>query len=144
MLTTNQKGAVAETAVVHEAIKLGIGVYKPIADERCDFIFDLHPRLVRVQCKWARRYGDVLVLRLYSNRRTINGMKRSLYSPSEVDAFAVYSPDTDRCYFLEIAEFVGRTAVQLRLEETRNNQRAGINWARDFEFTAKLQPGLGP
>jgi hypothetical protein len=28
MLTTNQKGAAAETAIAHEAIKLGIGVYR--------------------------------------------------------------------------------------------------------------------
>jgi len=131
MLTTNQKGAVAETAVIHEAIKLGIGVFKPVAEERCDFIFDLHPRLVRVQCKWASRYGDVVVLRLYSNRRTINGMKRSTYSPEEVDAFAVYSPDTGQCYFIEISEVGGRTAVQLRLADTRNNQRSKINWARN-------------
>jgi len=51
MLTTNQKGAVAETAIAHEAIKLGIGVYRPLCDERYDLIFDLGPTLVRVQCK---------------------------------------------------------------------------------------------
>src|SRR3954470_17527611 len=51
MLTTNQKGAVAETAIAHEAIKLGIGVYRPVADERADLILDLRPRLLRVQCK---------------------------------------------------------------------------------------------
>jgi hypothetical protein len=31
MLTTNQKGAIAETAIAHEAVKLGIGVYRPLA-----------------------------------------------------------------------------------------------------------------
>ena len=52
MLTTDQKGAVAETAVVHAATKLGIGVYKPVSDgERYDLIFDLGAELVRVQCK---------------------------------------------------------------------------------------------
>jgi len=44
VLTTNQKGAIAEAAVAKEAIKLGIGVYAPYGDERCDFIFDLRPR----------------------------------------------------------------------------------------------------
>ena len=41
MLTTNQKGALAETAIALEAIKLGIGVYRPYADGRYDLIFDL-------------------------------------------------------------------------------------------------------
>ena len=49
MLTTNQKGAIAETAIIHEATKLGLGVFKSIADERYDLIFDLNPELIRVQ-----------------------------------------------------------------------------------------------
>ena len=142
MLTTNQKGAIAETAIAAEAIRLGIGVYKPIADERCDFIFDLHPRLVRVQCKWATRYDDVIILRLYSARRTATGLRRTVYSPDEVDAFAIYC-DGD-CYFLEMDEIAGRTQVMLRVGEPRNNQRAGINWAKDYEFAAKLSRSWGP
>jgi hypothetical protein len=60
VLTTNQKGAIAEAAVAKEAIQLGIGVYSPYGDERCDFIFDLRPRLVRVQVKWASRNADTI------------------------------------------------------------------------------------
>ena len=144
MLTTNQKGAVAETAIAHEAIKLGIGVYKPYADERYDLIFDLRPQLARVQCKWASRDGDVIVARLYSNRRGPTGMIRRAYSPEDVDAFALYCPETDRCYFLEMAEFAGRYQLFLRLGDTRNNQRAGVNWAKDHESAAKLEARLGP
>jgi PD-(D/E)XK endonuclease len=66
----DRKGAVAETAVALEAMKLGIGVYRPLADERYDLIFDLSPQLVRVQVKWASRCADVIVARLYSARRS--------------------------------------------------------------------------
>jgi hypothetical protein len=53
-LSTDQKGAIAESAIVHAAIKLGIGVYRPLSDgERYDLIFDLGERLERIQCKWA-------------------------------------------------------------------------------------------
>ena len=31
-LTTDQKGAIAETAIVHEAVKLGIEVYRPVME----------------------------------------------------------------------------------------------------------------
>jgi PD-(D/E)XK endonuclease len=142
VLTTNQKGAVAEAAIAYEAIKLGVGVYKPIADERCDFIFDLHPRLVRVQCKWASRYDDVIILRLYSARRTATGLRRTVYSPHEIDAFAIYCDGN--CYFLEMDEVAGRSQVMLRTGEPRNNQRAKINWAKDYEFAAKLGSLPGP
>lgn len=126
MLTTNQKGAIAETAIAHEAIKLGLGVYRPYGDERCDLIFDLRPRLIRVQCKWAPREGDVVVLRLYSARRTATGIRRCLYAPDELDAFAFYCPATGRCYFVEMPEIPGFQQLRLRLNATRNNQASGI------------------
>jgi hypothetical protein len=138
VLTTNQKGAIAETAIAHEAIKLGIGVYRPYIDERVDFLFDLGYRIMRIQCKWAAVKGDVLVVRLYSARRCANGVVTRCYTSEEIDAFAAYSSETGRCYLLELPEFAQRPQVRLRLGETRNNQRAGINWARDYEFAAKL------
>src|SRR5690242_10395847 len=36
VLTTNQKGLIAETAVMHECAKLGIPVAQPLGDERYD------------------------------------------------------------------------------------------------------------
>jgi PD-(D/E)XK endonuclease len=138
MLTTDQKGAVAELAIARQAAELGIGVWAAYTVERYDLIFDLRPELMRVQCKWASRYGDVLIVRCCSNRRNRDGLLRRLYSAEQIDAFAAYCADTGRCYFLPLTTFGGRSAIQLRLAPTRNNQAAGVNWAEDFEFAAKL------
>jgi PD-(D/E)XK nuclease superfamily protein len=140
VLTTDQKGAIAELAIARHAAELGIGVWSAHTVERYDLIFDLRPTLIRVQCKWASRYGAVIIVRCYSNRRNRDGLLRKLYSADQIDAFAAYCAETDSCYFLPIAIFDGRSAIQLRLAPARNNQRAGINWARDFEFAAKLGP----
>jgi hypothetical protein len=145
VLTTNQKGVVAETAITHEAVNLGIGVWLPVSGhERYDLILDLSPRLVRVQCKTAVRRKDVLVISLYRTRRTANGLLKRFYSPEDVDAFAAYSFETRRCYFLDISEFGGHTAVSLRLGPARNNQSVGVRWARDYEFGATLGALVGP
>jgi hypothetical protein len=144
VLTTNQKGAIAEMAIAHEAAQLGIGVSKPLWDLRYDLIFDTGRHLLRVQCKWASRCGNVIVLRMYGARRGRTGLLRSFYGPEEVDAFAAYCRATGRCYFTTIAEMTGRSQLQLRLDPTRNNQLAGVNWAKDYEFAAKLTPVLGP
>ena len=139
MFTTDQKGSIAESAAAAAAIKLGIDVYKPLSDgTSCDLIFDLGGRLTRVQCKWAARYGDVLVVRFHRNRRTKNGLLRRGYTPEEVDAFAAYSMDLDRCHFLPFERFARNPAVQLRLTPARNNQQIGINWAVGYEFGATL------
>jgi hypothetical protein len=50
VLTTNQKGLIEEQAIIYECVKLGVGVAKPLNDERYDLILDLGTRL-RVQCK---------------------------------------------------------------------------------------------
>jgi hypothetical protein len=138
-----QKGALAEAAVVHAAVKLGISVFKPVHDgERYDLIFDLQPTLVRVQCKWAVVRDGAIIVRCYSERRGRSGNVRRLYSSDEIDAFAAYCAPVDRCFFIPIEEVGGRSAVQLRLHPARNNQRRGIHWANDFDFPAKLHPRI--
>jgi len=117
-MTTDQKGAIAETAIALAAIKLGIGVFRPIGDERYDLIFDLRPKLCRVQCKWATRYGDVVVVRSCSSRRARAGLVRRLYTPEEIDAFAAYCHKLDRCFFLPIERFQ-RQEIRLRLHPAR-------------------------
>jgi hypothetical protein len=138
VLTTDQKGAVAEAKVAVAALELGIGVWTSWADERYDLIFDLRPGLVRVQCKWASMYGDVVVARLYRARRSANGLVRRKYSAEEVDAFAIYCAALDRCYYLPIEEAPPGGTMQMRVSPTRNNQKLRIRWAEDLSFAAKL------
>jgi hypothetical protein len=38
VLTTDQKGAIAETAIIHAAVKLGIPVARPVLPVRYDLI----------------------------------------------------------------------------------------------------------
>jgi PD-(D/E)XK endonuclease len=130
---------IAETAIVHQAVWQGIGVWLPVSShERDDLIFDADGTLTRVQCKAAVRLGDVLVVGLYSTRRCATGLLKRIYSASEIDAFAAFSPDTGKCYYLEMSEFAGHTEVSLRLHRTKNNQAEGVRWARNYEFGATL------
>jgi PD-(D/E)XK nuclease superfamily protein len=138
MVTTDQKGAAAELKIAARAAELGIGVWSAYTVERYDLIFDLRPGLLRVQCNWASRYDDVVVVRCYRNRRNRDGLLRQFYSKDDIDAYAAYCSDVDECYLLPIDEFPNQIAIQLRLEPARNNQNQRINWARDYEFAAKL------
>jgi hypothetical protein len=142
MLTTDQKGAAAELQIAARAAQLGLGVWSAYTVERYDLIFDLRPGLLRVQCKWASRYDDVVVIRCYRNRRNRDGLLRQFYSPDEIDAYAAYCSDLDTCYLLPIREFANQIAIQLRLKPARNNQSLRVHRASDYEFAAKLgRPG---
>lgn len=143
-LTTDQKGVIAETSVVREAIRRGIGVSRPIGPERYDLVFDLRPGLVRVQCKWASLRGDVIAVRVVSARRTAGGLAKRAYSAEEIDAFAAYCPELDACFFLPIARFAQTRAIQLRTGPCRNGQSVAVNWASEFAFDATLPNHAGP
>jgi PD-(D/E)XK endonuclease len=144
VLTTDQKGNIAELAIAFAARKLGIDVYWPLGEGgRYDFILDLGGRLNRVQCKWAPRQGEVVVVRCYSARRNRHGLLRRVYAEGEIDAYAAYCEEMDRCFFLPYEEFVGRTQIHLRLCGASNNQKLGINWADDFDFAARIRDQVG-
>ena len=66
------------------------------------------------------------------------------YTEDEVDAIAAYCPDTDGCYLLPPRLFCGRRHAYLRVDPSRNNQRAGVNWADEFVFEARLSGLVGP
>lgn len=143
-LTTNQKGLVAETAIIHECAKLGIPVARPLADEKYDLILELTDGLIRVQCKWAACTGDVIVVRCRTCRRGRSGLIHRQYRRGEIDAIAAYSPDTGSCYLLPPDLSVECAGVSLRLTAPRNNQQRGIRWAKDFELAARLRALQGP
>jgi hypothetical protein len=139
MLSADQKGAVAELAIALAAAKLGIDVYRPLQEGgRYDLIFGLAGELARVQCKWAPLHGDIVLVRCYSSRRNRHGLLRRTYAEGEVDAYAAYCDELNRCFFIPYGEFVGRTQIYLRLERPKNNQKRLLNWASDFDFDARL------
>jgi hypothetical protein len=146
VLTTNQKGTIAELRIAAEATALGIDVYRPVGEGgRYDLIFGVADRLLRVQCKWASRHGEVITFHAFSSRRSRAGLVRRYYDATEIDAFAAYCAEVDSCYLVPF-ESVGPLAeIRLRLAPAKNNQQAGIRFASDFEFGATLpQTKLGP
>lgn len=132
----NLKGNVAEAAILSAAVKAGINVLRPQFEHgRYDLAFDLADRIVRVQCKWARRLGDVVIVNLAASRRTSTGAEiRKTYSSTEIDAVVAYCADLDACYLLPIEKVAGMRAFQLRLAPPANGQRASINWADEYRF----------
>ena len=144
MLTSNEKGNVAEAAIALEAIKLGIDVLKPLAEHgRYDLALDIGGRLLRAQCKWGSldRELGVVCVRVGGSRLTPNGYVTSTYSPEEVDAVAVYCDALGEVFLVPIEVVAGKRQVHLRLDPPRNSQRACINLAGDYRLGAIAQLG---
>ena len=138
MLSTNRKGAIAETAIAAAATKLGVSVLRPIADhERYDLAFEVGDRILRVQCKWGRLDEDGAVVQVQLQGSWLSptaGYVRSSYSEQEIDLVAVYCEPLDRCYLLPSSLAADRRSISLRLTPPKNGQRACLNLAVDFEL----------
>jgi prevent-host-death family protein len=132
----NHKGNVAELAIATEAARLGLSVLKPLTEhERYDLVLGVAGRLYRVQCKWGACRGNVIEVRLKSSYHSpTRGYVITTYDETEIDFVAVYCGDLGRCFLLPIALIAGRTMMLLRLQPAKNNQRAALNWAADYEF----------
>ena len=139
-LTTNQKGAIAEAAITKTALELGVDVYRPVVEGgRYDLIFAVERRLIRVQCKWARIYRNVVVVRCYTSRRAKAGLVRRSYTADEVDAVAAYCAELDSCFFIPFDAVGDSPAIHLRVTQARNNQRRRVRRADDSHFAARLR-----
>lgn len=133
---SNHKGNVAELAIAKEAAVLGLSVLKPLSEhERYDLVLGVAGQLLRVQCKWGSHQNDVVAVRLSSCYHSpTRGYVNATYDRSEIDLVAVYCGELNGCYLLPADLFAGRATVRLRLGAAKNNQRAALNWAADYEF----------
>jgi prevent-host-death family protein len=137
---TNQKGNVAELAIAKDAARLGLSVLMPLTEhERYDLALELAGKLLRVQCKWARKVGSVVVVNLARNRRGPDGFIRRNYSPDEIDAFGIYCGELDECFLVPIDLVNDSWSLQLRLDPARNGQRAGLHFAEKYRLGAVAQ-----
>lgn len=136
----NHKGNAAELAIAFEAAKLGLSVLKPWTEhERYDLVLEFGDALVRVQCKWGRCDGETISVQLASSYHSpTRGYVRKKYSAAEIDAVAIYCEETRRCYLVPIELAAGMGRLTLRLTPARNNQRAALNWASEYEFSGAV------
>jgi prevent-host-death family protein len=132
----NLKGNVAELSIAAGAVRLGLTVLMPMTEhERYDLVLGIAGRLLRVQCKWGARNGETIHVRLTSSYHSpTRGYVTRTYAPDEVDAVAVYCEATGKCYLLPIESVAGLGLFTLRLSPARNNQRASLNFAAEYEF----------
>jgi prevent-host-death family protein len=136
-MSPNDKGAIAEQAIVLAATKLRVPVWRPINEHsRADLLMEIAGQFFRVQCKWGRVLAerDVVVAHLHSSRCTPNGYVRTCYAEHEIDLFAVYCAELDRSFLIPIWRVAGMKQIHLRLAPARNGQQSCINLADDFDF----------
>lgn len=130
MAESKRLGQIAEAAVLRDALERGYRVALPYGEDApYDLIVERRSKLDRVQCKFVRSDGRVIVVRC----RSTNGWRTHHYTSDEVEWIATYDATTARCYFVPAEQLgSGRSTIHLRLDESRNGQVVGVRYASDF------------
>lgn len=134
MMTSNQKGKLAESKALSRAVELGYVVSIPYIDCRYDMILDDGKDLIKVQVKYADgksscSQGSVIVNLTYETRQR---RKVYTYSKYEVDALVVYIPSIDQLCWFPNEVFANKKALCVRIGETLNGQLKYTNLAKDY------------
>ena len=136
MARLKAKGDLAELKVAADLAARGCCISIPFGEDcNYDLIADYEGRLHRVQVKYTRSDGEVVVIRCRSHSLT-NGKVRAtkLYTAAMVDWIAVYDATTERCFYCPSRELgtTGRNLLHLRLRPARNNQKVGVREANAY------------
>lgn len=137
MLDTKQKGNLTELQCITSFYELGYAVSIPYGDcERYDFIADIDGKLIKIQVKTSRVIDEEGTIKFScrSTRSNASGCYNRQYTADEVDCFATYHNGI--CYLVPIEEC--SSEKKLRFLPPKNNQKVGINYAKDYELKSQL------
>lgn len=134
---TKDKGDIAVGQVIADLLRNGAHVFQPISEHLpCDLIAasGSMKELRRVQVKYVAAKRGLVRLELRTVHSDRHGVHRKRVELEEVDAFAVFCPDTSEVYYVlrdDIPEET-RTRISQRLAPSKNGQVKHVKKALDF------------
>jgi hypothetical protein len=134
-----QKGDIAELAVASDLVKRGFQVAFPYSTS-CNYdllVLMNDGTFERVQVKYSKAINGVIPVRSRTHSNTSTKQVTKSYTCNEIDWLIVYCPDTDECYYVHSKLLTGQEAFQLRIAPTKNNQKTGVRWAKDYRSLHK-------
>jgi hypothetical protein len=138
MLSTTQKGDIAETAILAALTELGHPVSVPLAGAtRYDCIVDLPAGLTRVQIKHGRVTDDHVEASLKRTNPNHNEYKQSYYKPDEIDAFAIHAPKIERSFWIPFDD-APKAKVRIRYRGQPDIDHPSVRWAADHALEAQF------
>lgn len=134
---TKDNGDIGVAQVLADLTKKGFYICLPLAEHLPFDMIAVSPdlkRMKRLRVKYrSKTKNGVVEVSLRQTASNANGFYHKSINLDEIDAVAIYCPNTDECYYVPAAELEGYTSVfALRLDETTQRQPA-VRYARDYQ-----------
>ena len=96
MMSTKSKGNIGEAKVVADLLEQGMEVALAFGDNLPFDLIAVGPdfRLWKVQVKFASAHQGVIRIKNWRQSENTQRRYERTYTPSQVDVFAIYCPDT--------------------------------------------------
>lgn len=131
---TKTKGDLAVVKVIADLTEKGSNVALPISEHLpWDLLAELPNGLIkRVQVKHCSTKDGVMRIYLYNTYSDSNGKHKSGLKRNYIDIIAVYSPQPNKCYYINPDIVPPSDTFCLRVDSPISKQTKGINLADNF------------
>lgn len=110
----------------------GYAVLLPLTEHApFDLVAYKDGRFYRVQVKYRAAKDGFVAVQMANVWADRHGVHLVPIDRTSIDMICIYCPDTDRCYYVD--PHCCLSWVRLRIAPPRNNQKKGIQWAKDYE-----------
>lgn len=139
---TKDKGDIAVGAVIANLMREGAQVFLPISEHLPFDLIAVSPtmqELLRVQVKYVAARDGALRIRLRRTHADRHGIHSKPIRLEEIDALAIFCPDTNEVYYVRRSEAAGfRRMLSLRLTPSKNGQTRNVRPAGDFVRASRI------
>ena len=131
---TKEKGDIGVAMVIADLTKKGYSVSIPLAEHLPFDLIAISPecKLSRVSVKYSK--DDVCVkISLRTISSNSNGYVVKNVNFDDLDGFAVYSPISDECYYINKNSLGGaKNQISLRIKEAKCVNQSQVKYAKNF------------
>lgn len=129
---TKNKGDLGVLKAQADLCAKGYVILTPLSEHTpFDIVAYKDKEFSRIQVKYrSLNSKGFLSVRFSSSYSTSKGYSERPIDKDEIDIYCVYCPDTDKCYYFNPKIF--KSSVNLRVNQTLNNQNRNIHYAEDY------------
>lgn len=131
---TKEKGDLGVLKVKLSLFEQGYLILNPETEHApFDLVAYKNGEFLRIQVKYRSMRNGAIEIPTSTSWADKNGSHRRFYDLSDLDYFAMFCPEVDKCYFVPTEDMLGKTCLKIRINEAKNNQVIGIVMASNYE-----------
>lgn len=135
-MDTKQLGLLGELKAQYDFTKYGWTVVTPIGNFKSyDFIVLKDNTMLKIQVKTTEKVNNGVMKFSIDSK---NEYRHKIYNKNDFDLYYLYCLENEQGYLYPLKDSPN-TAIHLRIQDTKSNQKKNVHFAKDFEFETQIK-----